>query len=123
MIAPITCEQVYVIDGDTIACGNFPAHIRLLGIDAPEMPGHCHGSRVCTPGDGPASRRIMQGLVARGAVQCQPEGYDHWRRILSRCSVGDIDLSCQMVRVGAAVYRYSHIDCPAYRRLERPWVW
>ncbi|WP_419816156.1 thermonuclease family protein [Glacieibacterium sp.] len=75
------CTAPYVIDGDTIACSNLPAHIRLLGIDAPELAGHCRKGRVCVEGSGPASRDVMRSLVARGQVQCQPEGYDRYRRI------------------------------------------
>ena len=36
----------YVIDGDTIHCGY--TRVRLAGIDAPEMPGHCQPGRACT---------------------------------------------------------------------------
>lgn len=38
-----------VTDGDTIRCG--AERIRLLGIDAPELPGHCRSGRACAPGD------------------------------------------------------------------------
>jgi micrococcal nuclease len=52
-----------VADGDTIRCGD--ERVRLLAIDAPELPGHCKGSRVCAPGDPYAStdslRQAMTG--------------------------------------------------------------
>lgn len=105
------CTAPYVIDGDTLACSNLPAHIRLLGIDAPELPGHCRAGRSCTPGDGYAAKAMLATLTARGSVECQPEGYDRYRRILARCTARRVDLSCAMVRSGQAVLRYSRIDC------------
>ena len=110
----IVCEAPIAVDGDTIKCGTerVKLRIRLLGIDAPELPGHCRIGRVCTPGDGFASKRLMASLVTRGVVQCQPAGFDRYGRTLARCSVGTVDLSCAMVAAGAAVYRYGRIACP-----------
>lgn len=42
-----------VTDGDTIRCRG--ERIRLLGIDTPELPGHCRQGRDCVPGDPVAS--------------------------------------------------------------------
>lgn len=42
-----------VNDGDTIRCNG--ERVRLLGIDAPELPGHCRSGRDCAPGDRYAS--------------------------------------------------------------------
>ena len=83
----IVCEAPIAVDGDTIKCGTerVKLRIRLLGIDAPELP---------------------------GVVQCQPAGFDRYGRTLARCSVGTVDLSCAMVAAGAAVYRYGRIACP-----------
>lgn len=101
------CDAPRAIDGDTLACVNLPAHVRLLAIDAPELPGHCRKPRVCTPGDGATSKRLLAQLVARGRVQCVGTRYDKYGRILARCSIGKVDLSCTMVASGAAVERYS----------------
>jgi endonuclease YncB( thermonuclease family) len=54
--AIVYAEPLYgcsVTDGDTIRCGD--ERIRLLGIDAPELPGHCRSGRNCAPGDPYAS--------------------------------------------------------------------
>lgn len=40
------CHWPKVIDGDTIHCRY--TRVRLAGIDAPEMPGHCQPGRACT---------------------------------------------------------------------------
>ena len=112
------CDLPRAIDGDTLACANMPANVRLVAIDAPELPGHCHRPRVCTPGDGFASRALLASLVARGTVQCISTKYDRYRRILARCAVGVVDLSCTMVLSRAAVERYSKLG--GCRRIARP---
>lgn len=55
----ITCTAV---DGDTLRCSEI-GRVRLLGIDAPEMPGHCRKSRTCAPGDPAASKKALEKLV------------------------------------------------------------
>jgi endonuclease YncB( thermonuclease family) len=107
----IVCERPWVSDGDTLSCRNLSARVRLIGIDAPELPGHCTPGRRCTPGNGAASKRVLIGLVRSGPVIVKPQGYDRYDRILARVSVNGVDLSCAMVAKGAAVRRYAAIDC------------
>ena len=111
----IVCERPWVSDGDTLSCRNLPVRVRLIGIDAPELPGHCNPGRQCTPGDGRASKRVLIELVRSGPVVVQRQGYDHYSRILARVRVNRVDLSCEMVARGAAVRRYAPIDCPNRR--------
>lgn len=108
----IVCERPWVSDGDTLSCRNLSARVRLVGIDAPEMPGHCNPGRRCTPGNGAKAKRALIGLVRSGPVIIEPQGYDRYDRILARVSVNGVDLSCAMVARQAAVYRYVSIDCP-----------
>jgi endonuclease YncB( thermonuclease family) len=103
------CIPVVVVDGDTLRCGD--EMVRLLGIDAPELLGHCRPGRTCTPGDGKRSQAVLVGLVTKGGARCERYGNDRYGRPLARCSVGRIDLSCELVRRNAAVFRYSAIDC------------
>ena len=121
----IICQAPRAVDGDTIACANLAAHIRLLGIDAPELPGHCRKGRVCTPGDGFASTRSLAALLARGPVWIAPAGHDRYRRTLARVTVvtarARIDASCHQLTTGAAVRRYSRIHCRVIQRPARPW--
>lgn len=56
-IIALNCALI-AIDGDTLRCG--AERIRLLGIDAPEMPGHCHERRNCVPGDPIASKNALR---------------------------------------------------------------
>ena len=59
----LTCTLI-AIDGDTLRCGR--ERIRLLGIAAPEMPGHCRRGRRCVEGDPVASRAALAAAIARG---------------------------------------------------------
>ena len=114
-VPAIICQQPRAIDGDTIVCGNLAAHVRLLGIDAPELPGHCRPGRECTPGDGFASTRSLAALLARGPVWIAANGHDRYSRTLARVTVvtstARIDASCHQLATGAAVRRYSRIGC------------
>lgn len=107
----LACATPSATDGDTLRCAN-AGPVRLLAIDAPELPGHCRRGRVCTPGDAVASKAALAGLIARGPVICTPAGRDRYRRILARCSAAGADLSCAMVAGGFAVQRYGRLICP-----------
>lgn len=111
----IVCERPWVSDGDTLSCRNLPARVRLIGIDAPELPGHCNPRRRCTPGNGAASKRVLIGMVRSGPLIVRPQGYDRYNRILARVSVNGADLSCAMIAKAAAVPRYTRISCPKTR--------
>ncbi|KPF73314.1 hypothetical protein IP88_09640 [alpha proteobacterium AAP81b] len=107
----IVCERPWVIDGDTISCRNLPARVRIVGIDAPELPGHCNPGRRCTPGNGGAAKRALIAMVRGGRVTLRPQGRDAYGRLLARVSVNGVDVSCRMVALGHAVYRYAPIRC------------
>lgn len=111
MIAAFLCAQALAIDGDTIACANRPAHVRLARIDAPEMPGHCRPGRHCAPGDPVAARDALAALLARGDPWCTPVSasprggspFDRYGRVVARCSVGTLDVGAEQIRTGHAI--------------------
>lgn len=107
----IVCDAPRAIDGDTIRCANLFRSVRLAGIDAPELPGHCRRGRVCTPGDGFAAKRALAGLLRVGPVRIQVTGRDRYWRTLAIVSVGRVNLNCEMVNRRAAVRRYSALNC------------
>ena len=94
--------QCYAVDGDTLRCGS--ARVRLLGIDAPELPGHCQLGRACAPGDPFASTRALQRAIADG-VRIERVGQDRYGRTLALVANarGD-DLSCEQLRGRLAIY-------------------
>lgn len=104
-----TCSGPTVVDGDTLRCG--ATRIRLQGIDAPEMPGHCRQGRECAPGDPYASTDNLRRLVSGGAMECRQTDTDRYGRVVAMCKVGGTDLSCEQVRSGNAIRRYAPITC------------
>lgn len=106
----VGCTNPRVVDGDTLRCG--ATRIRLQGIDAPELPGHCARGRACTPGDPVASTDALRALVGGAAMVCRQTDTDRYGRTVARCSVRGRDLSCAQVEGGFAVLRYAPISCP-----------
>jgi micrococcal nuclease len=102
------CASPVAVDGDTLRCRG-QGLVRLHSIDAPEMPGHCRRGRICTPGDPHASKASLAALVRSGPVTCRAEGRDRYGRMLARCESRRRDLSCEQVRRGQAVIRYSSL--------------
>lgn len=92
----------HAIDGDTIKCGT--ERIRLLGIDAPEMPGHCRRGRVCVEGDPYASKDALAAML-KGKVRIDRVGYDHYGRTLALVEAGGRDVICAQLRDGKARYK------------------
>jgi len=104
------CQISQVTDGDTIRCG--PKRVRLYGIDAPEMEGHCRPGRNCAPGDPNASKSNLQSLIGPFSdVRCRQMDTDVYGRIVARCTANDVDLSCAQLKSGHAIRKYGDISC------------
>jgi endonuclease YncB( thermonuclease family) len=108
----VICQAPVAIDGDTIRCRNLTRHVRLIGIDAPELHG-CPRTRVCTPGDSQAAKRQMRQLLASGRVTIRPAGDGGYGRMAGRVWAGRVDVNCAMLASGLAVRRYQRISCAA----------
>lgn len=104
----LVCSNPRIIDGDTLACNG--KRIRLAGIDAPEMPGHCRPGRECVAGDPHAAANALRVLVS-GGISCTPQGTDAYGRTISRCTAQGRDVSCALVASGHAVERYGGVNC------------
>lgn len=105
------------VDGDTLRCGD--ERIRLVEIDAPEMPGHCRKGRVCAPGDPKASKASLQNMLLRGPVEVRRYAYDRYGRTVGDARVRGLSLSCAQVRGGQALrqlkwadYGVTKAECP-----------
>jgi endonuclease YncB( thermonuclease family) len=103
------CSAPQVVDGDTLRCGE--RRVRLYGIDAPELPGHCRPGRSCTPGDPYASTENLRRLIGSLKLTCRSRDTDVYGRTVARCSAGQVDLSCGQLGGGFAVRRYGVIWC------------
>lgn len=104
-----TCASPEILDGDTFDCGG--QRVRLAGIDAPELPGHCRRGRDCAPGDPFASMENLSRLMAWKTVSCRQTDTDHYGRTIARCTAGEVDLSCQQIADGHAIRRHDVIWC------------
>ena len=101
--APIPCPVPRTLDGDTIACGAI--HIRLSGIDAPELPGHCRKGRICAPGDPVKSRDAMIATLASAPVTYRPIKLDLYKRTIALVYAGVVNVSCAQIASGSAIFK------------------
>ncbi|RYM14841.1 thermonuclease family protein [Sphingobium cupriresistens] len=94
--------QCVAIDGDTLRCPEI-GRVRLLGIDAPEMPGHCRKGRDCAPGDPHSSKASLARLI-RAGVTIAPVTRDRYGRTVAQVYAGGRNVACEQLRVELAVY-------------------
>src|SRR3546814_12459378 len=113
----ISCRPT-VVDGDTLRFGG--TRIRLQGIYAPEMPGHCRPGRVCAPGDPYASSDNLRQPVSGGGMSCHQTDTDRYGRVVALCDVGGVHRSGEQVRSGHAIRRYAPPRCSSYGSSPRP---
>jgi endonuclease YncB( thermonuclease family) len=95
-------EGCRVVDGDTLRCG--AERVRLLGIDAPELPGHCQSGRICAPGDPFASTDSLRAALVP-PLQIDRMGTDQYGRTLALVRGARGDLSCWQLGRGQAIYK------------------
>lgn len=95
------------IDGDTLVCrvGLERVHLRLNGIDSPELPGHCRAGRHCAPGDPYAAKANAARLIAGWRVTWQDLGTDRYGRTIAEVRASGVDLSCAQLKGGFAIYK------------------
>src|SRR5690242_5136529 len=98
----------HVIDGDTIVIAE--THVRLAGIDAPELHQSCTDSAGATYLCGVTAAAALRKMIGERPVSCAPQGTDRYGRMLATCHVDDTNLNAAMVHAGWAVdySRYSH---------------
>lgn len=113
LAAATLCPSPTVHDGDSIRCG--AERIRLLNIDAPELPGspRCEpaqrrrlaGSRNpswCDDTRGKASRDALRAFLATGPVRIERHGHDAYGRTLARVTVNGKDAGRHLITLGLA---------------------
>ena len=101
--APQACPSAYVVDGDTLRCGDL--RLRLLGIDAPELPVHCAHYRDCAPGNGWAAKRSLGEALRNGRLTYSIVTTDRYGRAVVMAWAGRVNLSCWQLQRGQAVYK------------------
>jgi micrococcal nuclease len=97
----VVSGPVRVIDGDTIVLTNTNIHVRLNGVDAPEVvhPGYDHDDDF-----GPESRAEMRRIVGDAIVRCELNGEKSYERVVGVCYLPDgTDIGREIIRRGLAL--------------------
>ncbi|MCP5399158.1 MAG: thermonuclease family protein [Sphingomonas sp.] len=97
-----TISGCSVTDGDTVRCGN--ERIRLVGIDSPELPGHCRKGRICVSGDPYAATSSLKSALSF-SMSIERLGKDHYGRTIAAMVGEKGDLSCHQLQTGHAIYK------------------
>lgn len=131
-LAAATLSGCSVTDGDGIRCaplapGLKGESIRLLGIDTPEMPGHCRRGRRCATGDPIAARDALRQTVRTAKrLTIRRMGSDKYGRTLgvvwAVTKAGPVNLSCEQLRLGHAEYKPAWDDGATIARLCPLWA-
>jgi endonuclease YncB( thermonuclease family) len=115
----------HVIDGDTVTIGT--THIRLEGIDAPEMDQVCLNIKGERWSRGIASRDQLSSHIDGRTISCAARGQDRYSRTLAGCSVSGENLNAWMVREGWALaylqYSREYVADEGAARKERKGMW
>jgi endonuclease YncB( thermonuclease family) len=117
--------QARVIDGDTVEIAG--RHVRLEGIDAPEMAQTCTDRVGDTWRCGQDAARTLERLMAGNALSCEDKGTDKYGRMLGVCFAGTRDVNAEMVRNGFAwafvKYSRSYVHEEAEARARKAGIW
>ena len=98
--------QASVIDGDTLVIQG--THIRLWGIDAPEINQSCRGDDSMQYPCGTKAAHRLESFLNGRPIDCAPISLDQYGQTFAACSVDGIDLADWLVRNGLA------LDWPEY---------
>jgi micrococcal nuclease len=95
-------DECTVVDGDTLRCGN--ERVRLIGIDAPELPGHCRSGRSCVAGDPFAATEALRQRIENSEVKIERVGVDRYGRTLATIYAEGRNVACDLISQGHAQY-------------------
>ncbi|MEP9349610.1 thermonuclease family protein [Xanthobacter sp. KR7-225] len=107
-------------DGDTLILDG--AHVRLKGMDAPELAQSCTRDGKEWP-CGREAKRALAAALGKGAVACTFSERDGYDRPLAHCTVAGEDLGALMVRQGLAVAYGGYGAEEAQARAARRGLW
>jgi endonuclease YncB( thermonuclease family) len=97
------------IDGDSFRAGD--VEIRLYGIDAPEYRQTCRSDDGKDKACGKMAREALSRLMQGQDISCVIVDRDRYRREVSVCKRGALEINREMVRLGwAMAYRKHALD-------------
>lgn len=98
-----------MVDGDTIEIHG--QRFRLHGIDAPESSQPCRNAEGNGYRCGQLAANELDTLIRGSSVECWTQDVNRYRRLVSVCKLGNIDINAWMVEQGLAVaYRKYSMD-------------
>ncbi|MFC7290764.1 thermonuclease family protein [Hirschia litorea] len=116
--------RAVVTDGDSLRIGD--ERIRLFGIDALEGKQTCRFKNeewAC----GRSSRKALERAIGRERVSCTVYDKDRYKRSVSICRVGEVDLNEAQVRNGWAVaytqYSKRYVNAETDARVNERGIW
>ncbi|NEI66484.1 thermonuclease family protein [Rhizobium leguminosarum] len=89
-------QQVVILDGDTIIVQG--EHIRLEGINAPELKGECREEKVRAL----RARSRLAQLLSEAKIDIERDGFDRYRRTLAFVAVEGEAVGDVLMREGLA---------------------
>jgi endonuclease YncB( thermonuclease family) len=106
---PAIVGKAWVIDGDTINISG--THIRLEGIDAPELDQPCTDSKGKIWSCGKAAAGELKARIGAQELTCASKAFDKYKRVVAVCTLSDgSDVNAWLVQQGWAVaYGYADI--------------
>lgn len=125
---PALAENVKVVDGDSLLVNG--KKVRLIGIDAPEYKQICNTQTGDEYLCGQKAMDFVQNLITKGQkrgekVKCVKKNTDRYKRDLSTCYIGNVDINKEIVSAGWAVaYRNdSYIEQQKDAKLHKRGIW
>ncbi|WP_313806818.1 thermonuclease family protein [Sphingobium sp.] len=91
-----------VVDGDMLRVNG--ERIRLLGIEAPDVAGRCRKRKTCAPANPRHSKESLKRSL-RDPITIVPVARDSQGRTVAIVYAGGLNMSCEQLRKGMAVYR------------------
>lgn len=113
---PLINGTATVIDGDTIIVNKL--HIRLFGVDAPEIEQKCDDAKGQPYNCGLLAADVLQEEIGGASVACFMVDIDKYGRTVAICAARERDLGDAMVRRGYAI-DYSFYSGGRYSAAER----
>lgn len=102
---PVEARVIRVLDGDTLIVEvrlwfgqTIVEHVRITGIDAPEMKGRCP-TEIAAARD---ARRYLAGLAGLGLIELRDVRREKYGRALARVTASGLDIASRMIEAGVA---------------------